>query len=131
MTPIAVIAQATIEEKLSKFAKTYQVDETRAVRLSPVPSSSTDLEIDFAPGLYTKMAFLMIFSDGPLTIKANSSGAPDWTMTLTAADGDCCMLSGAAITALKGTTLTKLYVTNGDNAADRTITCLSGEDITP
>ena len=131
-TTIDVSTSVTIEGKISRFARTYQVDETLTVRDLDIPAGSTDKEITFAPGLFAAMSFLQIFTDGAMTLKVGpTSGAPDWTAVLTSVDGDSLLLSGAALTALKGTGITKLFVTTANDALVRHLTCLSGGDITP
>lgn len=92
-----------------------------------IPDSSTDMEVDFNPGAFANMSLLVFRTDGAVTIKSNSTGAPD----INIADFDgMAVYPGKAVLGLAGTGITKLYLTNASGAA-RQFSALAVRDVTP
>jgi hypothetical protein len=92
-----------------------------------VAGSTTNKEIDIAFVLAALKSFFLYTSQA-LTIKTNSSGAPQETFTVPA--GGVLAWSSNMSTALFAGNVTKIYATNAGSTAATLKICV-GEDITP
>lgn len=126
--PTHILTQAiTIGGETVGGSVTYTVEGEQNVDVT-VPAATTHKEVNIDLDV-SELDTLVIYSDKTVTLKTNSSGSPDDTLTVTAAtpiawgsaSGHACPLT---------VDVTKIYLTNaGADAA--TVKIRAGYDATP
>lgn len=109
------------------LSKTYTVEGEQNVDVA-VPASTTNKEVNIDLDV-SELKTLMITSDVAITIKTNSTGSPDDTLTVPA---DTPVMWGATtgITCPLTVDVTKIYITNATLGA-ATVKIRTGYDATP
>ncbi|HEY1188533.1 MAG TPA: hypothetical protein VGE74_12850 [Gemmata sp.] len=93
-----------------------------------VPGSTTDKEVTVTVDV-SALALVFITTDQTVTVKTNSSGSPDETLTVTA-DKPLLWYTGCGWDNPFETDITKLYLTRGA-AGDATVNARYAYDATP
>jgi hypothetical protein len=108
-------------------SKEYTVEGEQNVDVE-VPASTTNKEVNIDLDV-SELKTLMILSDVAVTIKTNSSGSPDDTLTVPA-NTPVMWGNDTGITCPLGTDVTKVYITNATTGA-ATVKIRAGYDATP
>jgi hypothetical protein len=94
----------------------------------PVPAPSTNLQVALTIDV-SALSIVYVSTDQTVTLKTNSSGSPDETITLTAGK-PIIWYTGCGWTNPFGHDLTAIYITRGSGAA-ATVKFRYGYDATP
>lgn len=116
----------------SKTARVEANGDMEANVSVAVAHSTTNKEIDIPIDKDGLKGVFILAEGGALTVKTNSSSAPDDTITLT--DGVPLMWTNEFATNIPvpfTADVTKIYVTNGSSTADAVLTIKTVLDVTP
>lgn len=112
------------------FTETPSADGGHPLDIT-VPAATTNKQVNVAL-TRANLAAVVLYATGAVTIKTNSSGSPQETITLVAGEvvkwtsGQGSGLAGCPFSG----NITALYITNAGSAAV-TVTCWFLEDVTP